>query len=65
MKKKRTNNEQLTEEQKEMVIRHFKGPFKPEWFDKDGILDNRDKVIAKRLGVGYAQVEKITREIFK
>ena len=39
----------LTREQEEDIYVMFFGPYKPEWKDKKGIVDNSDSAIAKRM----------------
>jgi hypothetical protein len=43
--------QQLTDEQKEEIWRMFFGPYKKAWKNTDGIVDNTDATIAKRLGL--------------
>ena len=45
-----------TEEQKELVWRMFFGPYKEEWRDANGIVDNKDTTIAERTGLSYKSV---------
>ncbi len=52
--------DELTKEQETEITAYFFGPFKPEWFDKNNILDNRDGTIAKALGVALSQVSHFT-----
>ena len=47
---------QLTKEHKDLIHQMFFGPFKDEWRDEKGFVDNRDDVIAKRLGVSLKAV---------
>ena len=42
--------------QKELIIRMFYGPYEDRWRDKNGIIDNRDNVIAQRMNIKTATV---------
>ena len=53
----------LTEEQKAEIHTMFFGPYKPEWRDYDGIIDNRDETIAKRLGINVSLVSSYIARI--
>ena len=53
----------LTNEQKEMIRRYLFGPFKREWYDKKGILDNRDTTIAEDLNLSLYSVRAYTSKI--
>lgn len=59
----------LTEEQKKLIKEMFFGPYKSEWKDKSGIVDNRDAVIAKRINVSKnmvcAYITEISMEHYK
>lgn len=46
----------LTDKEKEDIRGMFFGPYKKEWRDETGRVDNRDDVIAKRLGLPYDNV---------
>ena len=41
----------LTENQKKLILKMFFGKYKDEWKDENGIVDNTDDTIAKRLGL--------------
>lgn len=45
----RTRNYFLTEKDKENIWQMFFGPYKEEWKDSKGIVDNHDITISKRL----------------
>lgn len=66
-KKKFVRNMQprLTIEEREMVRCMLLGPFKEEWFNSDGIVDNTDSTIAKRLDLPYSLVALHTCRILK
>ena len=55
----------LTTEQKETIKDMFFGPYKEEWKSFDGIVDNTDSTIAKRLGVTMTLVSAHTERICK
>jgi hypothetical protein len=55
----------LTDEDKKNIRRMFFGPYKKEWRDVTGQVDNRDDVIAKRLGLPYDNVKRYTIKIDK
>ena len=46
----------LTNEQKEEILAMFYGPYKNHWRDKNGVVDNSDSTIAKRMNVKTATV---------
>ena len=45
----------LSDEEKESIRIMFFGPYKPEW-KINGIVDNRDGIIGKRLGIHKVKV---------
>lgn len=51
------------------ITEMFFGPYRPEWYNQKGIVDNTDVVIAKRLGVDSGFVafhtNKISEEHFR
>jgi hypothetical protein len=55
---------ELDENEKGKIREMFWGPYKAAWRDKNGIVDNRDDVIAKRLNLPYGLVTIfITRDV--
>ncbi len=48
--------ENLTNEQKEQIEIMFFGPFKEEWKDDDGLVDNSVITIAKRVNGNQSRV---------
>lgn len=46
----------LGPEEKEMIYQMFFGPFKDEWRDRGGLVDNSDIAIANRLNLSLQQV---------
>lgn len=68
MKKKRTDRNmqpRLSIEEVEMVRRMLLGPFKEEWYNFDGIVDNADSTISKRLDLPCSLVALCTNKILK
>lgn len=47
----------LSEDDKYNILEMFWGPYKEEWKDNKGVVDNRDSTIAKRLGLPRNIVE--------
>ena len=60
---KRRKAVRLTDEQKELVRRYLFGPFKKEWYDEDGVLDNSDRRIAEDLGVPLRCISPLTSKL--
>ena len=50
----------LTYEDKEIIRTMFWGPYKEEWKDKEGVVDNSDRAIANRLGMDFRVVGAFT-----
>ena len=55
--------ERLSREQQNLAREMFFGPYKPEWRDSEGIVDNRDSTIAKRIGVETGAISAYTEKI--
>ena len=49
---------QLTNKQKEIIRRHYFGPYDQSWFDSKGLLNNGDSDISKRI---KAPIQAVTR----
>jgi hypothetical protein len=54
----------LTTEQKNLIYKMMFGEFKKEWF-VNGILDNKDSTIARRLNLPIPPVARYTSRIVK
>ena len=59
-KKKSKFREFVTGRNRRLIYRMLFGPFDDSWYLPNGILDNRDTVIANRLGLGRSTVSQIT-----
>lgn len=59
----------LTPDQEDLIAEMFFGPYKKEWKNLNGIVDNRDSIIAERIGVSISLVctytDRISREHMK
>lgn len=55
----------LTEKQEKEIYTMFFGPYKEEWKDKKGIVDNSDSAIAKRMKLSTFIVNYATAKICK
>lgn len=53
----------LAKAERELVYEMFFGPYKPEWKNEKGIVDNRDCEIAKRMGIETGVVSAYTEKI--
>jgi hypothetical protein len=45
------------------IKRMFFGPYKPEWKDENGIVDNTDSTIAKRVNLSHGSVAFHTNKL--
>lgn len=50
----------LSKEEKKKVLRMLFGPYKKEWYNKKGVVENSDRIIAKRLGLNRHAVSDFT-----
>jgi len=55
----------LSEEQEKEIHTMFFGPYKKEWKDKKGIVDNTDSTIAKRMKLETSVVANVITRICK
>ena len=57
--KQRIYQNKISKEVKDLVWQMFMGPYLPNWKDKDGIVENSDSIIAKRVGLPRVTVTKL------
>lgn len=55
----------LSKEEKEKVLVMLFGPYKKEWYNKKGVVENSDRIIAKRLGLNRHAVQDFTTDYTK
>lgn len=63
MSKSKVEPIKLTKEQTDLIDEMFWGPYKPEWKDKKGRVENGDGIISRRLGVKECNVSTYTDKI--
>ena len=63
--KPRNKKKSLSIDEMKNICTQFFGPYKNEWRDKNGIVDNSDTKIAKRLGLDTDRVSDYTSLILK
>lgn len=51
---------QLTEEDRIMIELMFWGPYRPEWKNRKGLVENGDETIGKRLSIKTVIVSRYT-----
>jgi hypothetical protein len=61
--RKKHKNQRIREEEIAMIKRYLLGPFEPEWYDDEGVLDNSTPKIAEVLGITENMVDKYSSEI--
>jgi len=61
--KREHGNSRIREEEIQMIKRYLLGPFEPEWYDDEGVLNNSIERIAEDLGITEAMVGKYSTEI--
>ena len=55
----------LTDDDKANITRMLLGPFNEDWYDFDGIVDNTDETISKRLNLSRPSVALFTTKLLK
>ncbi len=61
----RAINSRLSLKEKNNIKRMLLGPFHNDWYDLDGIINNTDLVISKRLDLPFSLVALHTNKILK
>lgn len=56
---------QLTNKQKEIIRRHYFGPYEKDWFDSKGLLKNSDLEISKKIKAPVQVVTRYAKKLLK